>query len=231
MGPPPEIERFFGGISGAEPEPTPGLADCPSALPKLQEGMGYIWRVRIIELGDASKAKRERPLDQETRLNDSIANGPTDYLGIKRFLADFYRSSFSSCGLSAQQLSYPDRLFDVRPARLSARGNYGYVTVPLGACFSGAANADFMVLMPIKRGYKILANRIAQSVNVLGSATNSFYDIEFVTHGSAFEAEHFQYKFNGSRYLKSGCTDWNYPESELDAAAGNSQKPVVTRCK
>lgn len=126
---------------------------------------------------------------------------------------------------------------------VNALGDASVATVRLGpahendliltdrAGCSPTGNCSIFVMRPVKDRYRVVLEGIGQTFTVMRARANGFQNIEIRMHGSATMSAIKVYKFNGTRYLRSGCYDENF---EVLDSAGNSRelkKPQITPCQ
>lgn len=70
---------------------------------------------------------------------------------------------------------------------------------------SPTGNCSVLVLRAVQSGYSVVMDGIGQTYTIKRARTKGFRDIELSMHGSATESAIKAYKFNGSRYLRTGC--------------------------
>lgn len=77
---------------------------------------------------------------------------------------------------------------------------------------SATGNCPFWVLRRGARGYTVLLEAQAQTFTIQPTKTNGLYDIVLSLHGSAFESQLTEYKFDGTKYAEGGCylASWRY---------------------
>jgi hypothetical protein len=76
---------------------------------------------------------------------------------------------------------------------------------------------------------KVVATDMVQTIKLLGTSRRGYRDLEFRTHGSAYDSYHRVFRFNGSKYQRNRC--WNESYSILDKK-GNLhylKKPIISR--
>lgn len=88
-----------------------------------------------------------------------------------------------------------------------------------------------LFLRPVRDGYRVVLDGIGQTYAIRQTQTHGFRDIRLTMHGSATESTIKTYKFNGLRYLRSGCENLTFA---IDDEQGNLQeldKPRISPCK
>lgn len=83
---------------------------------------------------------------------------------------------------------------------------------PCGFC-SPTGNCGFWVLGPKGDTYSVVLSTFrVQSFKVLDSVSHGYPDLELSAHESAFESTHVIYQFDGQRYRRTKCSEWNYQD-------------------
>lgn len=106
----------------------------------------------------------------------------------------------------------PVQPFEVREVPL-AHGHQ-YLAQGRGSCFcSPTGNCSFWVVVPVGDSYRVLLMASAvQTVAVQPQMTRGHPDLDVSMHDSAFETTHWTYRFDGRRYRRTQCADWNYQD-------------------
>lgn len=94
---------------------------------------------------------------------------------------------------------------------------------------AAVGNCGLEVYIKVGETYKtLLTADMVQTIKVLKTKTNNYFDLEFRTHGSAFESYHRIFKFNGKSYKRNKC--WNESYQILDKKGNTVQlkKPKIT---
>jgi hypothetical protein len=121
------------------------------------------------------------------------------------------------------RIKYDDLDGDGKPEVIAQAGGEKSGCSPTGNC-------PFWVLLRQGTGYEILLRGEAQTFTVQRARTNGFSDIVLSRHGSAFESEAREFKFDGKAYRESACYDvlWSSPGS--DGEEHRLPKPRFTPC-
>ena len=72
---------------------------------------------------------------------------------------------------------------------------------------------------------------IGQIYTVKPTRTNGFRNIELAMHSSATMSAVKTYKFNGSRYLRSGCYELNFTVLDSKGNVQDLDEPRITPCR
>jgi len=99
------------------------------------------------------------------------------------------------------------------------------------ALCSPTGNCSVLVLRAVKNGYRVVLDGIGQTYTLKPTRTNGFHNIELAMHGSATMSEVKIYKFNGTRYLRSGCYDVNFTVLDSEGNVQDLDEPRVTPCR
>ena len=96
---------------------------------------------------------------------------------------------------------------------------------------SVTGNCSILVLRPVKNRYRVVLDGIGQTYKLGRVRRNGFQNIELVMHGSATMYRVKVYKFNGSRYFRSGCYDMNFTVLDSEGNVQDLDKPRMTPCR
>jgi hypothetical protein len=118
----------------------------------------------------------------------------------------------------------------VETVHLGPANEKDLVVTDQSAC-SPTGNCSILVLRSAHGRYRVVLDGIGQSFNIRPSRTNGFRNIELAMHGSATESTVKIYKFNGSRYLRSGCQDVSFETLDKEGNRQELEKPLVTPCR
>lgn len=102
--------------------------------------------------------------------------------------------------------------FEIREVSLAS--GHQYLVQGRGSCFcSPTGNCSFWVVVPVGDTYRILLKASAiQTAVVQPQKTRGHPDLDVSMHDSAFETTHWTYRFDGRRYRRVKCTDWDYQD-------------------
>ena len=95
---------------------------------------------------------------------------------------------------------------------------------------SPTGNCSMLFLRPFRGGYRVVLDGIGQTYEVRRTQRHGFRDVQLRMHGSATESTVKTYKFNGTRYLRSGCQDLNFEILDKQGNVQELEKPQVTPC-
>lgn len=95
---------------------------------------------------------------------------------------------------------------------------------------SPTGNCPFWIFRRVEDKYELLLFSKAQTFTIQSSRRNSFSDVLLSRHSSAFESELRTYKFDGERYLESGCYYAEWQQMGSDGEYHRLERPVITPC-
>lgn len=75
----------------------------------------------------------------------------------------------------------------------------------------------------------LLSADMVQSIKVLKSMHNGYFDLELSTHGSAFESYHRVYRFRANQYRRFNCWTESYEKLDRNGRRHEFKKPIITR--
>lgn len=96
---------------------------------------------------------------------------------------------------------------------------------------SPTGNCSIFVMRPHGNQYRVILEATGQSITSTARRTNDFRDVQVRMHGSATMSEIKIYRFNGSRYLRSGCYDENFEILDSKGNVHDLDRPHMTPCK
>jgi hypothetical protein len=96
---------------------------------------------------------------------------------------------------------------------------------------SPTGNCSILVLRPIKKQYRVVLEAIGQTFTATSARANGFHDIQVRMHGSATMSTVKIYKFNGTRYVRTGCYDEISGELDKEGNLQELDKPRRTPCQ
>lgn len=106
--------------------------------------------------------------------------------------------------------------FEIRQVSINSGSRAEFLVLGRGECFcSPTGNCSFWVLAPKGSTFAVILNTFrAQGVETLPSTTLGHPDLELYGHNSAFESTHVIYRFDGERYRRGKCVEWNYQDEK-----------------
>lgn len=120
------------------------------------------------------------------------------------------------------RIKYVDLDQDGKPEVIAQAGEGTHGCSPTGNC-------TFWVLRGRGPKYEVLLEALAQTFTVQPTRTNHFSDIVLNIHGSAFETEAREYKFDNNTYRETDCYDVLWASCSDDDCP-RLTKPRFTRC-
>jgi hypothetical protein len=100
-----------------------------------------------------------------------------------------------------------------------------------GALCSPTGNCPFWLFRRVKDGYELLLDAEAQTFTIQPTTSHGFRDVVLTRHGSAFESDGQEFRFNGKRYqlFRTFAVQWF---SEPDEGERQPLKtPKLTDCR
>lgn len=95
---------------------------------------------------------------------------------------------------------------------------------------SPTGNCPFWIFQRIGAKYAVLLSSEAQTFTIQPARSNGFSNLVLSRHSSAFESELRSYKFDGQRYLESGCFQAEWQKLGNDGEYLRLDRPVITPC-
>ena len=96
---------------------------------------------------------------------------------------------------------------------------------------SPTGNCSIFVLRPTKDEYRVALEATGQIITATPARANGFRNIKVRMHGSATMSEIKIYRFNGIRYVRSGCYNESFEEIDKDGNVQELDTPRMTPCQ
>ena len=119
--------------------------------------------------------------------------------------------------------------FEIREVSLAS--GHEYLVQGRGSCFcSPTGNCSFWVVVPVDDTFRVLLKSSAiQTAAVQPKMTRGHPDLDVSMHDSAFETTHWTYRFDGGRYRRVKCADWDYQDKRNPDRVLN--EPRIRSCE
>lgn len=149
-------------------------------------------------------------------LSSAAANGQS---GARPAAIQHFLISARARQCIAQTARFPGQEAAVQPFEIrgvSLGSDRQYLVQGRGSCFcSPTGNCAFWVVVAIGDSFRVLLSASAiQTVTVQPRVTRGRPDLDVSMHDSAFEITHWTYRFNGRRYRRVKCVDWDYQDKK-----------------
>ena len=118
----------------------------------------------------------------------------------------------------------------VATARLGPAREKDLIVTDLSGC-SPTGNCSIWVLRPVKKQYRVVLEAIGQIFTIMSARANGFRNIKIRMHGSATMSEVKTYKFNGTRYVRTGCYNEIFKELDKEGKLQKLDNPRTAPCQ